>query len=198
MWAGGEMSFMSPLRAGDRITRVSRIADVTHKRGRSGELVFVAVEHDILSGDDLAVRERQDIVYRASENVAAVVPVAPSESPIPTHREEVAATTTLLFRYSALTFNGHRIHYDLDYACNEEGYGGLVVHGPLQATLLLHLAARVNGNRSPVRFAYRGVAPLFHGGRFSVNAVRSGDEIELWTAGDDRVTRMVAKASLAS
>ena len=199
MWAGGELSFLAPLRIGDEVTRISRVADVAHKHGRSGELVFVTVEHAIYSGSTPAVRERQDIVYRAEEAMPAVAPAVratPAEVRIGDRSETVKATTTLLFRYSALTFNGHRIHYDLDYARNEEGYAGLVVHGPLQATLLLHMAARLAGNRAPKRFAYRGVAPLFHGGAFSLNAATNEDTIELWSAGADGATRMSARATL--
>ncbi|MGI6854653.1 FAS1-like dehydratase domain-containing protein [Mesorhizobium sp. 1B3] len=189
MWAGGELSFLAPLRVGDEVTRISRIADVAHKQGRTGELVFVTVEHEVRSGGLLAIRERQDIVYRAMETGAST-PVPATAEPHPAdHSEQVEATTTLLFRYSALTFNGHRIHYDLDYARDEEGYAGLVVHGPLQATLLLHLALRVKG-ATPARFAYRGVAPLILGRAFSVNAVKTPEGFDLWTAGEDGITRM--------
>jgi 3-methylfumaryl-CoA hydratase len=196
MWAGGELSFVQPLRVGEEVVRISRIADVVHKRGRSGELVFVTVEHEIRCDGALAVRERQDLVYRAAHAAAG----APSEPGAPDPRrpdrsETVEATTTLLFRYSALTFNGHRIHYDIDYARDEEGYQGLVVHGPLQATLMLHMAARMLGNAAPARFAYRGIAPLVHGGAFTVNAVQGADGIDLWTtADDDGAPRMTASA----
>lgn len=199
MWAGGELSFIAPLRTGELVTRISRIADVTHKLGRSGELVFVTIEHDILSGDTVALKERQNIVYRAMDKLAGQP--APSEPAVDAtaadRSEMVEATTTLLFRYSALTFNGHRIHYDLDYAREREGYQGLVVHGPLQATLLLHMAARMNGNQPPTHFAYRGVAPLVHGGTFSLNAAGTADRIELWTAGRDGARRMTANVSFA-
>ena len=196
MWAGGELSFVRPLRVGEEVVRISRIADVVHKRGRSGELVFVTVEHEIRCDGALAVRERQDLVYRAAHAAAG----APSEPGAPDPRrpdrsETVEATTTLLFRYSALTFNGHRIHYDLDYARDEEGYLGLVVHGPLQATLLLHMAARMMGGTAPARFEYRGVAPLVHGGSFTLNAVEGAGAIELWTAAGDGAPRMTATAT---
>jgi 3-methylfumaryl-CoA hydratase len=198
MWAGGELAFIAPLRAGDEVTRVSRIASIAHKQGRSGELVFVAVDHDILSGGVLAIRERQDIVYRAEAQAApagdrpASVVADPRR---PERVETVDATTTLLFRYSALTFNGHRIHYDLDYARDEEGYRGLVVHGPLQATLMLHMAARML-DRSPGRFEYRGIAPLVHGSAFSLNAIDGADGLDLWTAASDGATGMRAKATV--
>lgn len=193
MWAGGQLNFVAPLLVGETVTRISRIADVTHKQGRSGELVFVTVEHEIYSGSTLAVRDTQNIVYRGEDTGASQQPVAAAGTArIADKCETVEATTTLLFRYSALTFNGHRIHYDLDYARNEEGYAGLVVHGPLQATLLLHLATRMNGNRPPQHFSYRGVAPLTHGGQFSLNAVPVEGGVDLWTAGQDGMARMTA------
>lgn len=193
MWAGGQLTFIAPLRIGENITRISRIADVIHKQGRSGELVFVTVEHEIHSGSTLAVRDTQNIVYRAEDTGSAQQPSTAADTPrIADNCETVEATTTLLFRYSALTFNGHRIHYDLDYARHEEGYAGLVVHGPLQATLLLHLASRMNSNRTPQHFSYRGVAPLTHGGQFSLNAAPVEGGLDLWTAGQDGVTRMTA------
>ncbi|MBX3596364.1 MAG: MaoC family dehydratase N-terminal domain-containing protein [Rhizobiaceae bacterium] len=197
MWAGGELTLLAPLRIDEVVTRSSRIADVTHKTGRSGDLVFVTVEHQIISAGRVAVRERQDIVYRG-EQLTPAQPAKESVDPRqPEFRETVKTNTTLLFRYSALTFNGHRIHYDLDYAREQEGYAGLVVHGPLQATLLLHFAARISGNRTPIQFSYRGVAPLICGDDFSVNATRNGKNIDLWTAGSDGATRMTAQAVMA-
>lgn len=202
MWAGGGLEFLSPLRAGEEITRISRVSNVAHKQGRSGELVFVTVAHDILCAGIPAIRERQDIVYRAmSAPGPAASEAASGQSGTPEVRqasrsESVQATTTLLFRYSAITFNGHRIHYDLDYARNEEGYSGLVVHGPMQATMLLHMAARMIGNRAPGRFEYRGVSPLIHGGTFTLNAIEVPGGLELWTAGSDGATRMQATATV--
>jgi 3-methylfumaryl-CoA hydratase len=201
MWAGGGLSFLQPLRVGEEVHRVSRIAEIVHKQGRSGELVFVTVEHDILCADALAIRERQDIVYRAApapesaDTGGAPPPAGTPEPRRPERSEIVEATATLLFRYSALTFNGHRIHYDLEYARQEEGYRGLVVHGPLQATLMLHMAARMMGGAAPARFEYRGVAPLVHGGSFTLNAVEGAGAIELWTAAGDGAPRMTATAT---
>ena len=197
MWAGGELVFVEPLPLGAEVTRVSRIADVVHKAGRSGELVFVTVEHMIECGGRTAVRERQDIVYRAAAEPGTqpAVPGSPTDEPRNAEfSETIEATTTLLFRYSALTFNGHRIHYDVDYARQAEGYPGLVVHGPLQATLMLHLAARASGARAPRGFAYRGVAPLFHGAPFTVNAAKSGQGLDLWCADAAGQPTMTAKA----
>ena len=202
MWAGGQLDLFEPLPVGAEVTRVSRIADVAHKAGRSGELVFVTVEHMIHCADRAALRERQDIVYRAApqQNArpaadasratgsAAVEPRAAEFS------ETVEATSTLLFRYSALTFNGHRIHYDVDYARQAEGYPGLVVHGPLQATLMLHLAARISSGRTPRGFTYRGVAPLIHGAPFTVNATTNGQGVDLWCADAAGAATMTASA----
>ncbi|RST83484.1 protein dehydratase [Aquibium carbonis] len=186
MWAGGQLDFHAPLQVGAEVTRVSRIADVAHKAGRSGELVFVTVEHAIESDGRTMLSERQDIVYRPAAEPGLTSATAPRQPLADPRKAEVSdtvdATTTLLFRYSALTFNGHRIHYDVDYARQAEGYPGLVVHGPLQATLMLHLAARMSGGRTPRRFAYRGVAPLFHGAPFTVNAAEARQGLELWCA----------------
>lgn len=197
MWAGGALHFHRPLEMGDTVTRISRIADVTEKVGRSGRLVFVTVEHEISTGTGaVAITERQDIVYREGQAGSAQ---QPASSPRPDaraaeHRHVVEATTTLLFRYSALTFNGHRIHYDRDYARDVEGYPGLVVHGPLQATLLVNLAARLESGRFPKAFTYRGLSPLFDGAAFTVNATRERNGMGLWCADRAGVTTMEANA----
>lgn len=195
MWAGGRLAFHHPLRVGAQVTRVSRIADIVHKTGRSGELVFVAVDHDIESEGRTAISERQDLVYRGVEDAparpAGTSGVKPAPEPAAIHSESVEATTTLLFRYSAITFNGHRIHYDEAYARDEEDYPGLVVHGPLQATLLMHMASRLKG-RPPREFSFRGVAPLFHGRTFTVNA---GEGTDLWCA--DAAGKVTMRASAA-
>ncbi len=193
MWAGGELKFVRPLRIGDTVERLSRIADVTEKVGRTGRLVFVTVEHEISTGEGLAVFERQDLVYREAQT-AATSPAAPAELRPADVSLGIDATTVLLFRYSALTFNGHRIHYDRDYARDVEGYPGLVVHGPLQATLLANLAARLSDGRPPRRFAYRGVSPLFDGAPFTVNAVHRDGGFDLWCADAAGVATMTATA----
>ncbi|MBO6719997.1 MAG: MaoC family dehydratase N-terminal domain-containing protein [Rhizobiaceae bacterium] len=199
MWAGGKVKFYEPLRIATEVTRISRIANVSLKSGRSGDLVFVAVDHEIVCDEKTAIAERQDIVYRAPE------PTIPShmgtlrargdpcQTPAADHSETVEATTTLLFRYSALTFNGHRIHYDVEYARQEEGYPGLVVHGPLQATLMLHMASRIDGGLPPRSFSYRGVAPLFHGTEFTMNALRTAGGVDLWCADHAGRTTMTAQ-----
>ncbi|MCG6115823.1 MAG: MaoC family dehydratase N-terminal domain-containing protein [Mesorhizobium sp.] len=193
MWAGGQLAFVGPLRSGEEITRTSRIEDVAYKQGRSGELVFVTLQHEITSGGRVALTERQDIVYRGLEQDNAAT-VLQAEARAPDYVVNVDATTTLLFRYSALTFNGHRIHYDLEYSRQNEGYSGLVVHGPLQATLMLHLAARLNGDRPPLAFSYRGVSPLIHGQVFNVNAISAGGKLEMWCANANGNVTMRAEA----
>jgi len=182
MWAGGELQFFDTLRVGDEPTRTSRIADVTMKTGSTGVLCFVSVEHTVTTTRGTAIRERQDIVYRDVSTVQPAAPAKPAPPP-PTaqHRESHMADPVLLFRYSALTFNGHRIHYDRDYVTKVEGYPGLVFHGPMQAAFLVEFAANLRGT-APKKFSYRGVQPLFEGSEFSVNANDSDAGLELWTA----------------
>jgi len=183
MWAGGELEFFEPLRVGDEVTRTSRIADVTMKTGSTGVLCFVSVDHLITTSRGAALRERQDIVYRdmsAAQPAAPAKPAAPP--PAATHRETHMADPVLLFRYSALTFNGHRIHYDRDYVTKVEGYPGLVFHGPMQAAFLVEFAAKLHGGTAPKKFVYRGVQPLFEGSEFSVNADDTSAGMGLWTA----------------
>jgi 3-methylfumaryl-CoA hydratase len=181
MWAGGELEFVDTLRVGDEVTRTSRIKDVSLKTGSTGVLCFVSVDHEITTPRGTAIRERQDIVYRdaSAASAAPAKPAAPP--PAAQHRETHFADTVLLFRYSALTFNGHRIHYDRDYVTRVEGYPGLIFHGPMQAALLVEFAARLRGAMLK-KFAYRGVQPLFEGSEFSVNADRTDAGMELWTA----------------
>ena len=183
MWAGGELQFFDTIRVGDEVKRHSRISDVTMKTGSTGVLCFVAVEHEITTPRGMAIRERHDIVYR---DMSSTAPAAPAKTPPPPpaakHRESHMADPVLLFRYSALTFNGHRIHYDRDYVTKVEGYPGLVFHGPLQASFIVELAAKLHGGTPPKKLSYRGVQPLFEGSEFSVNANDTGTGMELWTA----------------
>jgi 3-methylfumaryl-CoA hydratase len=182
MWAGGEIEFVEPLRVGDESTRTSRIADVQVKTGSTGTLCFVSVEHSISSPRGVAIRERQDIVYREMTAGAPATAKAPPPPPKAQHREMHISDPVLLFRYSALTFNGHRIHYDRDYVTKVEGYPGLIFHGPLQAAFIIEMAAKLRGGSPPKKFTYRGVQPLFEGTEFSINANDSGGSMELWTA----------------
>jgi len=180
MWAGGELEFFDALRVGDESRRSSRISDVTMKTGSTGVLCFVSVEHTITTPRGIAVRERQDIVYRDMGSPQPAIPAPPP--PVAKHRESHMADPVLLFRYSALTFNGHRIHYDRDYVTKVEGYPGLVFHGPLQAAFIVEFAAKLHKGTPPKKFSYRGVQPLFEGSEFSINANDTSAGIELWTA----------------
>jgi 3-methylfumaryl-CoA hydratase len=182
MWAGGKLNFHDPIRVGDEVTRSSCISDVTLKQGGTGTLCFVTVNHEITTPRGTAITERQNIVYRES-TTPGLAPSAETTAAAPgKHRRSHMADPVLLFRYSALTFNGHRIHYDRDYVTKVEGYPGLVSHGPLQAALLTNYAAELHGGKSPKSFDYRGVAPLFDGAEFTLNADETADGMTLWTA----------------
>ena len=198
MWAGGRVTFLAPIRTGDALTRTSTILSVTEKAGAaSGRLVFVTVSHAIAGPDGPAVEEEQDLVYRGTEG-AAVRP-APPAAPWPDARTEtVTPDPVLLFRYSALTGNGHRIHYDHPYVTGEEGYPGLVVHGPLQATWLAAHALTLGGEAARLaRFAYRGRRPCFDGEPLTLLARRDGARIRLETRDRTGATCQEAEATLA-
>jgi 3-methylfumaryl-CoA hydratase len=183
MWAGGELSFKGDFRIGDRVTRRSSIEDVAQKTGRSGEMVFVTVRHLYSTSRGAVLDERQDIVYRGrgSESQSSASPAAPVAGKRGTLRT-IRTDPVLLFRYSAITFNGHRIHYDHPYVTGEEGYPGLIVHGPLQATYLLRLASELQGGRLPRRFSFRSTRPLFAGDTISIGAEADAVPVEIWVA----------------
>jgi len=193
MWAGGELEFIDTLRVGDEMKRSSRISDVTMKTGSTGVLCFVSVQHEVTTPRGTAIRERQDIVYR---DMTTAAPPAKSAAAPPSakHRESHMADEVLLFRYSALTFNGHRIHYDRDYVTKVEGYPGLIFHGPMQAAFLVEFAAKLHGGAAPKKITYRGVQPLFEGSEFSVNANDAGAGLELWTANSEGSPTMKGNA----
>jgi 3-methylfumaryl-CoA hydratase len=183
MWAGGELEFFDALRVGDEVTRTSRISDVTMKTGSTGTLCFVSVDHLLTTPRGMAIRERHDIVYRDIPTAPAPAAAKPAPAPpVAKHRESHMADPVLLFRYSALTFNGHRIHYDRDYVTKVEGYPGLIFHGPMQAAFIVELAARLHGGTAPKKLDYRGLQPLFEGSEFSVNANDIPAGMELWIA----------------
>ena len=196
MWAGGVLELLLPLRLGERVERRTRIGGISRKAGASGALVFVTLHHDLVTPRGLAIREQQDIVYRGAQ-----APGRPAAAPAAPPLEEGGAVAdfapdpVLLFRYSALTFNAHRIHYDLAYATAEEGHAGLVVHGPLQATVLLNAATRAGG-RMPQRFVYRGLAPFTAGRSGSVRArPEDGGDLAVWIADEAGRRTMEARAS---
>ena len=182
MWAGGRIEFTRALKVGERLRRDSEIIAVEPKQGKSGNLVFVTVRHTVLASGAVVAVEEHDIVYRE----AARPGPAPQGKPAPataSWQRALAADPVMLFRFSALTFNGHRIHYDLDYCRNDENYPGLVVHGPLQTLLLLDLCRR-HAPRPVKRLDYRALQPVFHGERITVggNPEDDGSKAELWTA----------------
>jgi 3-methylfumaryl-CoA hydratase len=197
MYAGGRLEFHRPVQVGDTISRISRIADVSHKEGRTGALVFALVRHELSNGQGLALTEEQDLVYREGPRPGETVPkpqVAPDDAD---WTREIRPDDVLLFRYSALTFNGHRIHYDRRYATEVEGYPGLVVHGTLIATLLLDLLRRNLEEASVRRFSFRAVRPLFDTAPFSVRGRVAGGTAKLWAADREGWLAMDADATLA-
>ena len=192
MWAGGAFRHHAPLRVGEPVERRSAIADVALKQGRTGPLCFVTVEHEIRCGGRLALTERQDIVYREDRpSGAAKTPPPAPEGPL---RRAVAATPTLLFRYSALTFNGHRIHYDEPYARQVEGYAGLVIHGPMQATLMRLWAEELMG-APPAEFSFRGLSAVCAPCDLQLHAEEGEDALRLWTAAPGGPVAMEARAT---
>jgi 3-methylfumaryl-CoA hydratase len=198
MWASSSMEFHAPIAVGASIERVSRIVSISEKDGGSGRLAFVNVEHSTNADGLLAVREKQTLVYRdAAAPDAPLSPPAPGEgafdpSEWDAHRE-ITPDPRLLFRYSALTFNTHRIHYDAPYAREVERYRGLVVHGPLTASLLLQLAAQQVGENRLASFEFRGVSPAVAGDLLNLVMRQSDGGIELGAFADDG--RQITKAS---
>ncbi|ASJ73461.1 FAS1-like dehydratase domain-containing protein [Granulosicoccus antarcticus] len=192
MWAGGQLRLLDPILVGDRVDQTSIITDVRVKEGRSGTLCFITVEHTISTERGVAIREKQDIVYRGQTSTPKPASISEEVAKSATIRKAVTANPVLLFRYSALTFNAHRIHYDRDYAQLEEGYPGLVVHGPLQATQLLNLAASYKC--MPKTFHFRGVSPLFDGSEYTLNAEPTDAGLDLWTSSAAGHDAMLAKA----
>jgi 3-methylfumaryl-CoA hydratase len=193
MWAGSAQQFLRPLRVGDQVQRTSTIVDLSEKTGRTGLMCFVNVEHVFAVAGSPAIVERHDIVYRAAATAADAAPSPPPPPETGMWQRQVDVTPTLLFRYSAITFNGHRIHYDRRYAVEEEHYPGLVVHGPLQATLLLHMAADLRGS-APKRFSFRSVAPVFDGAALMLHAKEADGRLKLWTAQEGKGAAMRAEA----
>jgi 3-methylfumaryl-CoA hydratase len=198
MWAGSRLSFRRPLVLGEDATRISTIAKVDHKAGRTGELVFVTVQHQLSGADGLAIEEEHNIVYRAAAQPGAPPPV-PVAAPVEADwRRPIHPDAVLLFRYSALTFNAHRIHYDLDYVTRVEGYPGLIVHGPLIATLLLDGLRRQRPEARVTRFTFRAAAPIFHIDDFSVCGAFTGPgKAKLWAEKTGGALCMEAEAEFA-
>jgi len=199
MWAGSRISLHRDLRAGERISRTSTILSVEEKAGGSGRLLFVTVRHDMAGEGDTgpAIVEEQNIVYRDNEG-AAVKPAEPAPpAPAGAWTRTVQPDPVLLFRYSTLTANGHRIHYDLDYVTREEGYPGLVVHGPLQATWLADLLRRNRPGARIARISFRGRRPAFHQNPLMLVGYEQGGKIRLETRDHEGAVCMAAEAELA-
>ncbi len=201
MWAASTIDFLAPLSIGAKVDRISRIASVSEKDGRTGKLGFVEVEHTTVSDGAQAIREKQTLVYR--EAIAPDAPLTPPQAE-PTafdestwdHVHVVTPSETLLFRYSALTFNTHRIHYDLPYARDVERYRGLVVHGPLIATLLLGIVAERHGPNQTGSFAFRAISPAIAGEPLHLAIRQNDNALELGAFASDGRQTLTATAQL--
>lgn len=200
MWAGSQLEFRAPIRVGDQVERTSKIENVTTKEGRSGKLVFVKVRHEIRCNNavDPALVEVHDIVYREAQKPGDVEP-PPRPAPAGAiWRRELVPDDVLLFRYSALTFNGHRIHYDRRYVTEVEGYPGLIVHGPFIATLLVDLLRREAPSAEVASFRFKAVRPTFDLHPFRVNGAPAtdGKTVALWAQDHEGWLTMDAMATL--
>jgi 3-methylfumaryl-CoA hydratase len=198
MWAGSQFEFHAPIRVGDAVVRTSTIADVTVKSGRTGQLVFVKVRHDVRCNGaaEPALVEFHDIVYREAQRADDVAPPPQLAPQGAQWQREITPDDVLLFRYSALTFNGHRIHYDRQYVTEVEGYPGLVVHGPLIATLLMDLLRRNLPDAEVASFHFKAVRPTFDLHPFRVCGSRDGDTVRLWAQDHEGWLTMDAVATL--
>jgi 3-methylfumaryl-CoA hydratase len=198
MWAGSRLELLQPLAVGEPITRHSRIADVQVKQGRSGALTLVTVQHEISGRAGLAIREQQDIVYRAAAEGAQPMPAGTPPAQQPHWSRTMTADPVLLFRFSALMFNSHRIHYDLPYARDVEGYPALVVHGPLTLMLLVDELHRQRPDATLEHVSMRALRPLFAGDPFALEGRIDGREVALWTVDRTGAMTMQANAVLAA
>ena len=200
MWAGSQFEFRSPVRIGDRVARTSTIDNVTSKEGRTGELVFVKVRHELRcnEAEDPALVEFHDIVYREAQRADDVPPAPKKADTGAAWQREIVPDDVLLFRYSALTFNGHRIHYDRRYVTEVEGYPGLIVHGPLIATLLMDLLRRQLPEAQVASFRFRAMRPIFDLHPFRVNGELQSDghTVRLWASDHEGWLAMDATAVL--
>ena len=198
MWAASQFEFCTPLRVGDAVARTSTIVDITQKEGRTGKLVFVKVRHDLRCNGAAApaLVEFHDIVYRAAQQPGDVEPAPVAAAAGAAWQREIIPDDVLLFRYSALTFNAHRIHYDRKYAAEVEGYPGLVVHGPLIATLLMDLLRRHAPQAAVASFKFRAVRPTFDLHPLRLNGQRDGNTVKLWAQDHQGWLTMDAVATL--
>lgn len=197
MWAGSQLAFHAPLQVGQQISRTSRVVDVRMKEGRTGPLVFVNVDHEVRADGVLAISERHDIVYRDLPAPGEPVPAGTPAPEVEPWSRTIEPDDVLLFRYSALTFNGHRIHYDRRYVTEVEGYPGLIVHGPLIATLLLDLLRRQLPQARVKTFSFRAMRPIFDIAPFRVcGAQEDATTVKLWARTPDGHIAMDASVTL--
>ncbi len=194
MWAGSRLEWFRPMRVGTRVARLSRITDVVPKEGRSGPLVFVTVRHEVSDEEGAVLMDEHDIVFRGETTLANAPKPAPAEEK---WRREIHPDPVLLFRYSAVTFNSHRIHYDRPYATGVEGYPGLVVHGPLIATLLVDLLRRSRPETALRGYSFRALRPLYDTASFSTCGVPddASRSAKLWTRDAEGAVTMEASAN---
>ena len=193
MWAGGRFTFYNDLVIGEKAKKITTIKKIAEKEGSAGPLCFITLEHKIYSKDEISIIEEQDLVYLQDQQGSKSLPLAQNNVEKADFSQEIHPSAILLFRYSALTFNGHRIHYDLDYAKNVEGYDGLVFHGPLTATLLLDLALKER--KQPIKkYSFRGIAPLSNLDCFWIEGKSEDNAAILWARRKDGVVAMKAKA----
>jgi len=201
MWAGSQFEFRSPVRVGDDVERTSTIADVSAKEGRTGKLVFVKVRHEVRcnGSTEPAIVEFHDIVYREAKRAGDVEPPPQRADAGAAWQRDIVPDDVLLFRYSALTFNGHRIHYDRKYVTEVEGYPGLIVHGPLIATLLMDLVRRHAPDRDVATFRFKAVRPTFDLHPFRINGQLQDDgkTVKLWAQDHEGWLTMDAVATLS-
>ena len=196
MWAAGRLEITQPLLLGTPARKKSTIRSVDLKEGKSGTLVFVTIEHALYQNDKLCILEEQNLVYRDTPTAPAPLPpgdVAPKDAD---WVKTIVPDPVLLFRFSALTYNGHRIHYDREYATREEFYPALVVHGQLLATLLLDLVGAQVVDKRVAKFSFRAVRPAFDTASFTVSGRREGDRVGLWTTDQEGFAGMTAQAVL--
>lgn len=200
MWAGGRLQFLSRIHLNQKIHRESEILKVEFKHGQSGDMYFVTVKHSIFAEDILAIVEEHDIVYREATHQVQTqssnaITTTTVESRPYTYKRQIPIDSVSLFRYSAITFNGHRIHYDRPYATQVEGYPGLIVHGPLLATLLLHTFKKENTSKEVTYFEFRAVSPVFDFNKFHICGDIQKESGELWIEKADGLVAMKAKIS---
>jgi 3-methylfumaryl-CoA hydratase len=197
MWAAGSLEFLHPIRIGDSIRKYSVIEAIEEKKGRSGDLVFVKLRHDVHNTAGLALRETQELVYRDKPGASKALPESAAEDPLPVAdwTRTLRPDPILLFRFSAATFNSHRIHYDRDYAVGVEGYPGLVVHGPLIAILLMDLFLQNHPGALITRFRFRAQRPLFDSQPMTVCGIKRAAGAELWALNAHRQIAMRAELS---